>query len=439
MKRINIKTEAVNIIALTTLSLAVIGLIVYAWSLSYKLDKTAAAQAIEREAGFYELVSEAELVSADYMKLAKSGGDMTLLGTAQKNTARMLELTETVTLTDDTRRELFKFITTSGDFASSLQNKLLRGGQLSEDDSASLTALADVYSQLSDSLTEAWRGGYTADIELTGYAESAGIDSAAFNKESYPRLIYDGPFSETTMNRAPKGLPDYTVTEQRALKIASSFAGIPLSPSVHSDGALPCYNFTADTPDGAVSVSVTKQGGAVLSWFTDAASGEVSALPTPEKHSALLTRAQSWLSEMGFGRCTPGGYSYYGSGAVINMLPVHKNGAVLYTDMIKVRLSVESGKVTGADARSYVMNHVYRELEAPSVSEDEAVRALPAGLTPKSARMAVIPLDDGSEAYCYEYSCPSDDGDVLAYIGAYTGRLEDLLLIGHDGSSETAK
>lgn len=79
---------------------------------------------------------------------------------------------------------------------------------------------------------------------------------------------------------------------------------------------------------------------------------------------------------------------YYGGDAVINYACV-QDGVLLYSDLIKVWVNVQSGEVTGIEATNYYMSHLPRELPAPTVTQEQAAYCLSTAVQVESVRMAL--------------------------------------------------
>ncbi len=103
----------------------------------------------------------------------------------------------------------------------------------------------------------------------------------------------------------------------------------------------------------------------------------------------------------------------------VNFAPV-QDGVVLYPDLVKVQMSMETGMPVGLEAANYLANHVERRLDAPALSVEEARARLNPALDVGHGRLCVIPLD-GGEALCYEFAASLDGADYLVYIDAATG------------------
>lgn len=113
----------------------------------------------------------------------------------------------------------------------------------------------------------------------------------------------------------------------------------------------------------------------------------------------------------------------------LNFAPV-QGGAILYPDLIKVKVCEERGIVTGVEALSYVLNHGERQLSKPSVSKEQAQASINGNIEVSGTRTAVIPFD-GEEVLCYEFVGTLDGNDYYVYVDAATGEeIEVLTVIG---------
>ena len=103
---------------------------------------------------------------------------------------------------------------------------------------------------------------------------------------------------------------------------------------------------------------------------------------------------------------------------------------VLYPDLVKVGVALDTGSVVFFDARGYLMNHQEREFSAPMLTDTTAREILSPSLTVQSQNMAVIPTSGQYELLCREFICQTPDGmHVIVYINAETGIEENLLML----------
>jgi len=431
----NMKKGLINIIALSALSIAVVGLSIYSLTAHNRLEGLRQDEALAREAVFAGLVSSAEKLNAGFEKLSVSADEgkiAELLADVWRDTAETAAQIDNAALKEEDKRALEAFVNTVGDYAHELGKELAESGSIAAEDRRQLTEIGRMLGSIAAQLEYARVNGYAADIDIdTFFAER----DLKFVSEEYPRLLYDGPFSESTQDRPPRGLPGYDVTEQKALKIAEDFAQHTLLPTAHTDGeVLPFYNF--ENADGSVRVSITKQGGAVLYYKKDTETDGLSVLPTKKRIGEVEEIAGKYLEERGYGKASPGWKNYYGGLAVVEMVSVTTEGVLLYPDIIKVWVNMQSGEVTALDAKQYLMNHHLRDFPRNMISEEEARRALSDGLTVLESNLAVIPNDDGSETYCRGFLCERDGRKYLVFLDAVSGKEADILVVSEKSDGE---
>ena len=96
---------------------------------------------------------------------------------------------------------------------------------------------------------------------------------------------------------------------------------------------------------------------------------------------------------------------------------------ILYSDLIKVSVCLNSGRVYAMDAKSYVENHKQREIPDPQIRVEQAELKLSDKMQVMTSRLAYIPLETGKEKLAYEFFCETADGEEFyVYIDALTGK-----------------
>jgi germination protein YpeB len=105
----------------------------------------------------------------------------------------------------------------------------------------------------------------------------------------------------------------------------------------------------------------------------------------------------------------------------VNMCYV-ENDVVIYPDMIKVKVSLDDGKIVGFEGLNYIYNHTQRQIDTPTVTEGEVRNMDFGGLSIKSIRLALIPLTGGKEALTYEVFGNIDDYNFYIFVDAKTGK-----------------
>jgi len=256
---------------------------------------------------------------------------------------------------------------------------------------------------------------------------SAGESSFAAMEEGFaslPRLIYDGPFSTHLQDRSPQMLTNLPhLSRDRAKAAAADLLGGQPEEAGDENSSIPSYLFTL----GEKTAAITKQGGFVL-WMTDGTPVEGQNISLSQAKQAARTK----LEELGYPDMESSYHEVAGNVAIFNFA-AFQNGVVCYTDLIKIGVALDSGRVVQLDARGYLMNHHTRTLPAVTLAQEEASRLLSPALTATSSRLALIPSAGEQERLCHEFLCRGlDDRHVLVYLNASTGAEEDILLLEMD-------
>ena len=250
-----------------------------------------------------------------------------------------------------------------------------------------------------------------------------------------PSLIYDGPFSEHLTGQTPKaleGLPE--VDAEAARDAAASFLGVPRARvwlTGECGGDLPCYGFAADdTGGGTVDIAVTKQGGKVLSML----SSRPVAGASVSDDDALAAAAEFLRARAGYAGMEPT-YHMKQSGVMTVNFAYRQGDVLCYSDLVKVSVALDTGRVCGFEARGYLTAHCERDLPAPAVSEAEGRAAVPDSLEILAAQLALVPSEGRYETLCREFKCAAADGrHYIIYVNALTGVQHKILILLEDES-----
>ena len=76
------------------------------------------------------------------------------------------------------------------------------------------------------------------------------------------------------------------------------------------------------------------------------------------------------------------------------------------------------------------MNHTYRIIPKPVISREDAIRNVNKDLQLSDDNtMAVIPLENGEEACCYQIKGIVSDKHFLIFVNTQTGKTEDVQIL----------
>ena len=318
-----------------------------------------------------------------------------------------------------------KFANQAADYAETL----LRKESLSQEDGDSLNSLISACGEYAAALLSAREAlsaqaaaGTDSFYPTMENAEEKQYDSGV----SYPTLIYDGPFSDGRDTGRVLGLPDKRVSQEDALGIARDFIGADrvraASPGAETGGEIPCWGVTLQLADGTLQAAVTKKGGKILWMAPDA--GNYDRVKGLEE---CRENALYFLERNGYAHMRPTYFQVYEGVAVISFAATH-GSTLLYPDLIKVQLRMDTAQVVGWEAREYLKNHTARPLLLPALSQEEAREKVSRRLNVDAAQLCLIPTDSG-EKLCYEFQGDYQNHTYLVYINTQTGRQEQLLKV----------
>ena len=330
---------------------------------------------------------------------------------------------------------VYKFLSQASDYAQYISGELESGRKLSEKQHKNLYTLMTYAEKFSDSADEMVRLSQSGARITDGSVKNGNIISTkaldtsfstgAKTFESFPTLLYDGPFSDLVMNKKSKLVSNSDVkTKDECRDIAADVLNVNSRRVIYSGddkSRLPCYTFRC----GRYTVSVTKQGGYIKSILY---SGAATSAAITEKNAQNL--AERFLREIGYDNMTESYYSTKNNVCTINFA-YEQNGMLCYPDLIKCGVALDSGKVISLDASTYLTNHIPRSRFSAKLSAADAQKRLSPYLTVNGTKRCIIPKENGKEVQCYEFDCTGKETgeDTLIYINADTGAEEDIMLL----------
>lgn len=371
---------------------------------------------------------EKSVYTADGQALEKIGNELCRQAAAAKESLGLLSVDTEIC------DGVYLFLSQVGDYTLAIS----RSGSVSLDEKTeNLRKLSKYADGISQGLNEICLDYYNGDVslgEVVGNLQKSGesvpedfysrLSDTAQTLTEYPTLIYDGPFSDSVSKKISVLLEkEGELTAKEAMQKVADILKIPVSTLKKEEDILSQperYCFSA----GETDITVTKRGGYICTVLTDTYAFE-ETIGAEE----AVKRGKAYLEMLGYGNMTSSYYSIYDGICTVNYT-YEEDGVIYYADLIKVSVALDTGKLTGLDARNYLMNHKERSLPQVSLDKQEAEGMLMSGLGVLDCRLAVIPLDTGKEAYCYELHCrDKDKKEMLIYINALTGKQEDLLIL----------
>ena len=338
-----------------------------------------------------------------------------------------------------------KFLTQVGDYANVINKNAIYDEKITDKQYKTLSQLHDFAVGLSDGLNKLQEQVATGRLKWgwlqnNGTIAFANADKDAAMKEiesidqtfqKYPALIYDGPFSDHMQNSKPKALGSKMFNEPEAKAVAEKFISpnvlesLTLSSQDNTGNDLDVFNFTVAYKDkqGSGTIEVTKKGGRVVNYLRDR---EQNA-PTIDSKQAIKL-ASDFLKQQGDKNMKDTYFMIQGSTITINFA-YYQDKTIIYSDLMKVSISLDNGEIIGFEAKGFLFNHMNRKISAPTFTPQKVRSLINKRVKISSIRQAIIPTVFGTETYCQEIQGSLNGEKILIYFNCQNGREEDILLL----------
>lgn len=417
---------AVISLGVTTLALATI--VTFGW---INMDQMQADMAGGYTQSLYELNAIVDDLDADLAraKASSSAGDRVRVFTDIAVESENAELVlERFPLEIQSTERLSSFINDMGRDARSMLYTVAGGGELSARQTEALNYMYETNAKVKSELNKL--------IENTcGNDMLAAMRGKECNLSDSFTVIQNNVFGEEgrrergRMPHSPAFLEgEEEITASEAESVAKQlFSGYDVSEARctgEAAGIIPLFNVNLTVPDGEMLVQISKAGGKVVSFdsFKDCADHNFSV-------DRCADIAEDFLAKVGYDGLKAVWASENGTTCNLHFAPV-QGGAVIYSDLVKVKVCEERGIVTGMEASSYLLRHRDRDVESPSLSEEQARGSINGNIEVTSVRTAVIPYM-GKDRLCYEFFGQMDGTGYYVYVDAQTGEeLEVRTVIG---------
>lgn len=430
-----------HILLYTFLSVAVL-LSIYL-ALDYGIRAQRSAQALE-DAYAQRVLETQEHLQAIGLKLGKAPvaadarTQVELLAGISRQADSVVSGLSALPLSHIAMSDTLKFCNQLSEYAMVLALSVAAGQPLTEQETAELVSLESQCALLTGQFATARETMVAESLRLTArpgvfYAEAQAaqrpLEQVADpdNGMDYPSMIYDGAFSDARHYGSPKALGEGRIDQRQAMEAARAFVGEERVRSVEaapdSGGALASYGVKLTLNDGVVlNAEVTRQGGKML-WMVP----EHAAFEPGWTLEECAEAARDFLLGRGYGEMEANHYQVYDGLAVINFVAV-QDGVLLYPDLVKVQVRMDTGEVVGLEANNYLMNHTERTGLSPALSGEQALEKASSRLEAGQARLCVIPYREG-ERLCYEVPGRYEGREYRVYIDAITGEEAEVLMM----------
>lgn len=356
----------------------------------------------------------------------------------QANLAK--ECLEQIPVGQNSMANASKYLTQVSDFSYTLMKQNISDIKLTEEEYEKLKHIYEDSSKLSSKMSDIYddlnAGRIKWDeLEKIGNEKlpdndiSNSISEVGKTFQNYEGLIYDGAFSDHLLSSEPKFLSQKEISEDDAKKyieevILNDEKIDKIEFKGESNGKIELYNFdvTLDSKQKR-TISITKNDCKLYLMIGDKKVKEENISVEEAKK-----RGMEFLNKLGIDNMIETYYQKTENMIVINYAAT-QDGVILYPDLIKVKISLDDGKVYGVEAAGYIFNHTTRNNLKPSISQEKAKSILNSSIKIISSDMALIPTESNSEILTYEFKGKIDNREFLIYINADNASEEKVLLV----------
>ena len=424
---------AISIVLATLLACAVVGLFVntnrmnsYGSSLEQVYQRT--------YYDFEEDVNNVEVKMGKLMAASSGSYQKKLIKEISSNAKSAQNNISILPISTTGLDDSIKFINQFYGYMSSLETKLETSNKLDSSDKAKLNELYETIKELKYNLgdfTRKLEGGYsflTASKNIDGGFNNLTKDLQQVKTQDmeYPSMIYDGPFSDSVLNKEIKGLDGENVDSMQAEEELKKIFGENLKNFKYlgqTKGKFATHDFSFYLGGVNQFAQITEKGGKLLTL--SAGGGEASSSIDYEQAKAI---ALKFASSCGFNNLEVVWSDEKEGEAYFNLAPVVKS-VTLYPDLVKIKVDKGAGIVTGFEASTYYTNHTSRNISPAVISSEQAKNKIENGYNIQTAKLCLAPLDYNREVLCYEFKCNHMGSIYYIYINAQSGIEENILQV----------
>jgi germination protein YpeB len=423
----------------------------------FKIQKQATEDNNNRD--LYELVGYAKNIEV-YIEKARvvttPKATISTFCNIVKQASLAKETLSSLPIDQNNMNQISKYFTQVIDYSTVVIEKVSTNNKLADEDYSNLDKINEYALHVSNVFTDIYAELNAGNInwnELSKIAnEKLEIDQTSSTLKGftdlkntfteYEGLIYDGAYSNHLETSSPKliqYLPECTVEEAKTKVKECILNKYTSKEKVDEDiiqniqfveetnGKLPLYTFNVivkkENMQDTVYVQITKKGGLMYLMLSDKT---VSEAKIDIEEAKVLGR--EYLNKIGISNMKATYYINTDNMLTINYAYV-QNDVIIYTDLIKVKIALDTGEIYSAECAGYIFNHTTRENISPVISDAKAKEVLNSKIEVKATNLAIIPNELNEEILTYEFKGVVEEREYLAYINAKTGEEENILII----------
>lgn len=242
------------------------------------------------------------------------------------------------------------------------------------------------------------------------------IESIQTESIDYPTLIYDGPFSDSVVNKVIEEKENKNIDQKEAERLFVNFISMTgsyrLAGCDSCGGNISTWYVSIESNGITYYGNISKKSGKIISFLCDN-----NASQQKFTRDDAVKAGSKFLSDNGYDNMEAQYCEITENIATINYV-YKENDVLIYPDMVKVRINLSNGKVEGFEGLSYYANHKERNLNL--YKKEVPASSLPKNCNIISQSYAIIPTDSGSEQLCIEIKCTIQDETYILYFDKET-------------------
>ncbi len=382
---------------------------------------------------FYEMVDNVNSLEVDLSKIVATNNitsQRELLSGIYETCMVGVTNVNNLPISNEKLTEINSLLNTTGGFSYSLLLNNYKGNLITEKDYKQIESIYNSVVALRYDINE-----YVAKLKYdynildeinfkdsSGSEFSAGFTGSESASKETPTLIYDGPFSDSVVNREIKGLENKNYTLDEVYNYLSQiFVDKDIEYLGDTNGKFETFNFKISNVV-ELYVSVTKKG-CVLLDISALGSGEGKTISTEEG----IELAEGFASSLGFENMYQVWYQQTGNILYVNLAPI-VNRVIYYPDLIKVKVDLSMSSVVGWEAVNYATNHIERTFTS-SIGILDAMSNVSSLMSITERNLCIIPDKFVGEISAYEFICTWENYTYYIYIDANTGEEVNILRV----------
>lgn len=390
---------------------------------------------------FYEMVDNVNTLEVNLSKVIATNSvdsQRTLLSDIYDCCRLGVNNMNILPLNNEKMTEINNLLNKTGGFAYSLLQENFDGNSISQDD---FSQINNIYSRVREMQYDLnlYMKKLQYDYNIIDDVDFDNVESSEFSagivgtesssSGNIPSLIYDGPFSDSVLNKEIVGLSNTVYSlAQIEENLHKVFTGFSINYLGDSNGKFETYNFDVKG-DVDLYVSVTKRGGLILS-ITAFGSGSGSKLSKNEG----ITLAETFAQDVGINNMYCVWSQQTGNILYVNLAPIVDH-VIFYSDLIKVKVDLSLGLVVGWEATNYATNNHERNFTS-SIGILDAENNLSNLLQVTERNLCIIPDKFVGEIMAYEFICTWQNYTYYVYLDSNTGSEVNILRVINTSSGD---